>query len=134
MYCMMSHWKHAIKYGFSMMVPHHSLDRIYVNFLIDNSLNDGSIAADQFSLLAVTWPNASRLLFMGSCKRVALCERNRRPVSGMYLKFICYYFQYKCNIWKCPTITNSTNESLHSCRKWDFRTFPITVTRNHKYI
>ena len=43
----MSRWKHGIKRGFDMAVPRYTLDGMHVNFLIDNSLNVGSVAADQ---------------------------------------------------------------------------------------
>ena len=43
----MSRWKHGIKRGFDMAVPRYTLDGMHVNFLIDNSLNIESVAADQ---------------------------------------------------------------------------------------
>ena len=82
---------------------------IYVNFLTDNSLNIGHGGP-------ISWPPKSP------------------DTLGMYSKCIYYYFQYKWNIWKSSTITDSTNGSLHSCRRRNFRTFLITVTINHKYL
>ena len=71
---MMSRWKHAVKCGFNLMVPRHILNEMYVNFLIDKSLNVGSFAADQ----SVGLQSPDTL--------------------GMYSKCIYYDFQYKWNI------------------------------------
>ena len=93
---------------FNTMVPRHILDGMYIRDFLNRQFPQCWIGRGG----PISWPDT----------------------LGMYSKCIYYYLQYKWDICKSSTIANSTNGSLHSCRRRKFQTFLTTVAINHKYL